>query len=91
VEQEPHHGVLLENQYVRVLDAQIPSGVPSPFCTPFYDNLSVRISGGVIQNSVQGNDRPAAMQVKPEAVVFAEASEKPYTHRVKNGVLPRAM
>jgi quercetin dioxygenase-like cupin family protein len=84
VEQEPHHHVLFENQYVRVLDVQIPPGESLLFHTHSYDNLSVRISGGLIQNQMQGSDWPAATEVKPGAVVFAEASKKPYIHRVRN-------
>jgi quercetin dioxygenase-like cupin family protein len=84
VEQEPHHHVLLENQYVRVLDVQIPPGDCLLFHTHSYDNLSVRISGGLVQNQMQGSEWPAATEVKPGAVVFAEAANKPYTHRVRN-------
>ena len=84
VEQEPHHHVLFRNQYVCVLDVQIPPGESLLFHKHSYDNLSVRISGGLIQNQLEGKEWPAAAEVKPGAVVFAEASKKPYTHRVKN-------
>jgi quercetin dioxygenase-like cupin family protein len=84
VEQEPHHKVLFENQYARVLDVQIPPGESLAFHTHAHDNLSVRISGGLIQNQIQGSEWQPTSEVKPGAVVFAEASNKPYTHRVKN-------
>jgi quercetin dioxygenase-like cupin family protein len=84
VEQEPHHHVLYKNQYVCVLDVQIPPGESLFFHKHSYDNLSVRISGGLIQNQMEGSQWPAATEVKPGAVVFAEASKKLYTHRVKN-------
>ena len=84
VELEPHHHVLFRNQYVCVLDVQIPPGESLLFHKHSYDNLSVRISGGLIQNQVEGSEWPAPQEVKPGAVVFAEASRKPYTHRVKN-------
>jgi beta-alanine degradation protein BauB len=84
VEQEPHHRVLLENQYVRVLDVQIPPRDILLFHTHSHDNLSVRISGGLVQNQMQGSEWPAATEVKPGAVVFAEGAKKPYTHRVRN-------
>jgi hypothetical protein len=45
VDQEPHRRVLLENQYARVLDVQIPPGESSLFHTHSYDNPSVRIRG----------------------------------------------
>lgn len=84
VELEPHHHVLFRNQYVCVLDVQIPPGESLLFHKHSYDNLSVRISGGLIQNQMEGSEWPAPQEVKPGAVVFAEASTKPYTHRVKN-------
>ena len=84
VELEPHHHVLFRNQYVCVLDVQIPPGESLFFHKHSYDNLSVRISGGLIQNQMEGSEWPAPQEVKPGAVVFAEASRKPYTHRVKN-------
>ncbi|HXM96513.1 MAG TPA: hypothetical protein VOA64_20025 [Candidatus Dormibacteraeota bacterium] len=84
VEQEPHHRVLFENQYVRVLDVQIPPGESLLFHTHFHDNVSVRINGGLIQTQMQGGEWQPASQVKSGAVVFAEATKKPYTHRVKN-------
>ena len=84
VELEPHHHVLFRNQYVCVLDVQIPPGESLLFHKHSYDNLSVRISGGLIQNQMEGSEWPAPTEVKPGAVVFAEASKKPYTHRVKN-------
>jgi quercetin dioxygenase-like cupin family protein len=84
VEQEPHHHVLFRNQYVCVLDVQIPPGESLLFHKHSYDNLSIRVSGGLIQNQMEGSDWPAPSEVTPGAVVFAEASKKPYTHRVKN-------
>jgi quercetin dioxygenase-like cupin family protein len=77
VEQEPHHHVLLENQYVRVLEVQIPPGESLLFHTHSYDNLSIRISGGLIRNQLLGGPWSGA-------VVFAAATTKPYTHRVQN-------
>jgi hypothetical protein len=84
VEQEPHHHVLFRNQYVCVLDVQIPPGDSLLFHKHSFDNLSVRLSGGQIQNQMQGSEWPAPTEVKPGAVVFAEASKKPYIHRVRN-------
>jgi quercetin dioxygenase-like cupin family protein len=84
VEQEPHHHVLFKNQYVCVLDVQISPGESLLFHRHSYDNLSIRVSGGLIQNQIEGSEWPAPTEVKPGAVVFAEASKKPYTHRVKN-------
>jgi hypothetical protein len=69
VEQEPHHRVLFENQYVRVLDVQIPPGDSLLYHIHSYDSLSVRISGGLVPNQMQGSEWAAAT-VKPGTVVF---------------------
>jgi hypothetical protein len=84
VEQEPHHHVLFRNQYVCVLDVQIPPGDSLLFHEHSFDNLSIRVSGGLIQTQMQDREWSAASEVKPGAVVFAEAAKKPYVHRVKN-------
>jgi Uncharacterized conserved protein, contains double-stranded beta-helix domain len=84
VELESHHHVLFRNQYVCVLDVQIPPGESLLFHRHSYDNLSIRVTGGLIQNQIEGRDWSATTEVKPGAAVFAEATTKPYTHRVKN-------
>ncbi|MEQ1474448.1 MAG: hypothetical protein ABLQ96_11525, partial [Candidatus Acidiferrum sp.] len=53
VEQEPHHRVLYRNQYVCVLDVQIPPGETLLFHKHSYDNVSIRVSGGLMQNQLQ--------------------------------------
>lgn len=82
--QEPHHHVMFENQYVRVLDVNISPGESTLFHTHGHDNLSVRISGGFTQSQVQGKDWRQASQVERGTVVFSEGSTKPYTHRIRN-------
>jgi quercetin dioxygenase-like cupin family protein len=83
VEQEGHHHVLFENQYARVLEVRIPPGETTLFHTHAHDNISIRISGGMIQSQFQGKEwRPST--IKPGAVVFADGSKNPYTHRIKN-------
>jgi quercetin dioxygenase-like cupin family protein len=84
VEREPHHKILFENQYTRVLEVQLPPGDTLQFHTHSHDNLSVRLSGGRVQNQFQGSEWGAPADVQPGAVAFAVGSNKPYTHRVKN-------
>jgi hypothetical protein len=68
-----------------VLEVKIPPGDSLLFHKHSFDNLSVRISSGLIQNQMQGSEWHRRLsEVKPGAVVFAEASKKPYIHRVKN-------
>jgi quercetin dioxygenase-like cupin family protein len=56
VNREPHHRVVFENQYVRVVDVNIPPGQTTLFHTHQRDNISVRISGGLTQTQTEGND-----------------------------------
>jgi quercetin dioxygenase-like cupin family protein len=84
VEQEPHHHVLFENQYVQVLDVQIRPGEMLLFHTHSHDNVSVRITGALIQSQKPGSEWQAASQVKAGAVVFKAGAATPYTHRTKN-------
>ena len=84
VQREPHHHVMFENQYVRVLNVEIPPGESTFFHTHAHDNLAVRITDGLSQTQVRDQEWVPASQVKAGSVVFSEGSRKPYTHRVKN-------
>jgi quercetin dioxygenase-like cupin family protein len=84
VQQEPHHHVMFENQYVRVLNVEIAPGESTFFHTHAHDNLAVRITDGLSQTQERDQDWAPASHVKAGSVVFSEGSSKPYTHRVKN-------
>lgn len=84
VNREPNHHVVLENQYARVVDVNIPPGQTTLFHMHQRDNLSVRISGGLTQAQVQGKDWNPPKQNERGSVNFSEGSTKPYTHRIKN-------
>ena len=82
VEMEPHHHVVLVNQYVRVLDVLFPPGDPSLFHTHSNDNVSVALSGDKTHAQVMGGDWGAPTTVVPGEVAFHKAQGQPYTHRV---------
>jgi quercetin dioxygenase-like cupin family protein len=84
VQREPHHHVMFENQYVRVLDVFIPPGEATLFHTHEHDNLAVRISDGLVQTQMQGKDLQTASPVEHGSVVFSKGSGSPYTHRVED-------
>jgi quercetin dioxygenase-like cupin family protein len=84
VNREPYHHVVLENQYVRVVDVNIPPGQTTLFHTHESDNFSVRISGGLTQAQMQGKDWNPPKQNERGSVNFSGGSTKPYTHRIKN-------
>jgi hypothetical protein len=80
---EPHHRVVFENQYVRILEVEIPPGDSTLFHTHSNDNLAVRLSAALSETQIQGEDWRAS-PVAMGSVSFTEGSKKPYTHRVKN-------
>lgn len=86
VEQEPHHHVVLQNQYARVLDVFFPVGEPALFHTHSNDNVSVELSGDKT-HSQTWSDKDSGKWSEPEDVVpgrigFHKAVGQPYTHRV---------
>jgi quercetin dioxygenase-like cupin family protein len=89
VEREPLHHPILQNQYVRVLDVTIPPGKSTLFHTHEHDNLSIRVSDGLVQTQRQGRDWQPPSPLERGSVVFSNGSNQHYTHRVKNmGTVP---
>jgi len=87
VEQEPHHHVVFENQYVRVLDVVVQPGEMTLFHKHSLDNVAVQLSNTTLANQVPGEDwtsRPVA----EGAVGFRAGTETPYTHRIMNRGTP---
>jgi quercetin dioxygenase-like cupin family protein len=82
VEMEPHHHVVLQNQYVRVLDVLFPPGDPSLFHAHSNDNVSIALSGDKTHAQLMGGDWGASTAVVPGQVAFHKAQGQPYTHRV---------
>jgi quercetin dioxygenase-like cupin family protein len=82
VEMEPHHHVVLQNQYVRVLDVLFPPGDPALFHTHSNDNVSVALSGDKTKSQSMGGEWSAPNDVVAGQVAFHKAKGKPYTHRV---------
>ncbi|HJZ63963.1 MAG TPA: hypothetical protein VKD70_06575 [Candidatus Acidoferrum sp.] len=82
VEQEPHHHVVFQNQYVRVLDVLFPPGDPSLFHTHSNDNVSVAIGGDLTKSQVMGGEWSEPVKVVPGQVAFHKAKGQPYMHRV---------
>jgi beta-alanine degradation protein BauB len=89
VEKEPHHHVVFQNQYVRVLNVLFPVGETSLFHTHSNDNIGIPISGDKSQSQPLGGQWSEAQDVKPGAAGFRKARGLPYTHRVRSaGKLP---
>jgi quercetin dioxygenase-like cupin family protein len=89
VEQEPHHHIVLQNQYVRVLDVLFPVGETSLFHTHSNDNIGIPTSGDKSQSQPFGGEWSEAQDVKSGAAGFRKARGQAYTHRVRSaGKLP---
>jgi beta-alanine degradation protein BauB len=84
VEQEPHHKIVYQNQYVRMLDVQVNPGESTLFHTHSHDNVAVRLSDATMQNQNYGKEWEPPVATARGAVSFAEGTAKPYTHRIKN-------
>jgi len=82
VEQEPHHHIVFQNQYVRVLDVLFPPGEPSLFHTHSNDNVSVALSGDLTKSQRMGGEWSESVKVVRGQVAFYKANGQPYTHRV---------
>jgi len=81
VEQEPHHHVVFQNQYVRVLDVLFPPGDPSLFHTHSNDNVSVALSGDLTKSQVMGGEWSEPVKVVLGQLAFHKAKGQPYSHR----------
>ena len=83
VEQEPHHHVVFENQYVRVLDVVVKPGETTLFHTHSLDNVAVHLSDALIKRQSPGQAW-IDTSVKEGAAGFTAGTKHPYTHRITN-------
>jgi len=83
VEQEPHHRVIFENQYVRVLDVVVKPGETTLFHKHSLDNIPVILTGADNRTQFAGKDW-APTPAKAESVGFIPGAAKPYVHRINN-------
>ncbi|MFI5180685.1 MAG: cupin domain-containing protein [Thermoanaerobaculia bacterium] len=80
VGEEPRHKVVLENAFVRVIDATLPPGYVSLFHTHDRDNVPVAVLGGRIRTDMAGQPS-REMDVVPGQAWFSPGG---YSHRVTN-------
>jgi quercetin dioxygenase-like cupin family protein len=83
VEQEPHHHVIFENQYVRVLDVVVKPGETTLFHKHSLDNVAVILTGTALRNQIPGQDW-TQRTANDGSVGFAAGTAKPYVHRISN-------
>ena len=83
VEQEPHHRVIFENQYVRVLDVVLKPGQTTLFHKHSIDNVPIILTGADNRTQFAGKDWTAT-PAKAGSVGFIPGAAKPYVHRINN-------
>src|SRR5262249_25847564 len=74
VQEEPHHHVVFQNQYVRVLDVFFPVGEPALFHTHSNDNVSVALSGDKTKAQPWDGEWSTPGKVVPGQVSFRKAA-----------------
>lgn len=83
VEQEPHHHIIFENQYVRVLDVVVKPGETTLFHKHSLDNVPVILTNADNRTQFAGKDW-GTTPAKAESVGFIPGAAKPYVHRINN-------
>ena len=84
IDLEPHHHVVLKNQYVKVMDVRIDPGDTTAYHTHAHDTVFIHLSDSATQAQIRGKDWDPAHPSKPGEVNFDNDSQHPFTHRVKN-------
>lgn len=82
--QEPFHQWAFENQYVRVYAVRIPPGRTTAFHLHGYDDVAIRVSGGLTSGQVQGQPWSAPGPVGPGTLSTSAFAAAPMVHRVRN-------
>ena len=83
VEEEPHHRVVFENQYVRVLDVVVGPGETTLFHRHSIDNVPIILTDADNKTQFAGKDW-APTPAKAKSVGFIPGDAKPYVHRISN-------
>ena len=81
--QEPRHRVKLENEYVRIIDVEVPAGDATLFHTHSLDYPYVMVTDALLKNEVPG--KPASdLRITRGLIGYYRASQGAYTHRFVN-------
>lgn len=82
--EEPRHRPKLENEYVRVLDVEIPAGYQTLFHTHDLNYTYLMVNSALLQNEVPGKPGTVEIKIPAGLVGYYRASEGAYTHRFTN-------
>ncbi len=83
VEDEPHHQVVLKNDFVVVMHVNVLPGDTTLFHTHSHDRVAVELTDATITQQKPGEAESAPEARKP-GEVSALQTDAPYTHRVHN-------
>ena len=83
VEQEPHHRVLLKNDFVIVMRVNLPPGESTLYHTHSHDRAAIDLAHNAITQQKPGGIEGSPSYSKP-GDVLAFTLDSPFTHRVKN-------
>lgn len=81
---EPKHHVVLENDYVRVLDVHIPAGEGTLFHVHEIPSVVVYVTNSRNETQPHGATTWSPRTIKAGVSHYAAYDEKPITHRVRN-------
>ena len=81
---EPKHKVALENNYVRVIDVQIPAGTQTLYHVHDIPSVIVYLTKSTNETQIFGESTWTPRTIGPGDSRYAPYDEKPLTHRVRN-------
>ncbi len=84
VEREPHHHLLLKNDYVMVLRVLLQPGERSAYHVHSDDDVAVRLADVKASDQKPGEPESAGVERKAGDVTLRTLRENPLTHRVHN-------
>ena len=82
-DREPRHRVKLENEYVRIIDVEVPAGDATLYHTHSLDYPYVMVTDALLKNDVPG--KPTVdLKITHGLIGYYRASQGAYTHRFVN-------
>ncbi len=84
VDQEPHHRMLLRNDYVEVMRVTLPPGESTGLHTHSHDGVAVRLAPATITMDVPGEGLRGPLEMHPGDASVQSYARQPFTHRVNN-------
>jgi quercetin dioxygenase-like cupin family protein len=84
VDQEPHHRVVLKNDFVEVMHVTLSPGERTLYHTHSHDGAAVELSTGSITRQKVGAAEDPPVSIKPGDLSMTTVSGAGYSHRVRN-------